>query len=45
MTPRGKALELDIQKSATAYVCPDRQMDKCEEAAPQPPKLQNFIVS
>ncbi|NME06046.1 hypothetical protein HF876_09285 [Psychrobacillus sp. BL-248-WT-3] len=34
LTPRGKAVELDIKKSATAYLCPDRQMGKCEEAAP-----------
>ncbi|WP_251555644.1 hypothetical protein [Psychrobacillus sp. MER TA 171] len=38
LTPRGKAVELDIKKSATAYPCPDRQMGKCEEAAPQPPQ-------
>ncbi|NME06412.1 hypothetical protein [Psychrobacillus sp. BL-248-WT-3] len=28
-------MELDIKKSATAYPCPDRQMCKCEEAAPR----------
>ncbi|WP_205964015.1 hypothetical protein, partial [Psychrobacillus sp. BL-248-WT-3] len=39
LTPRGKAMELDIKKSASAYVCPDRQMGKSEEAAPQPPEL------
>ncbi|WP_285841704.1 hypothetical protein [Psychrobacillus sp. MER TA 171] len=39
MTPRGKALKLDIKKSASAYVCPDRQMEKSEEAVPQPPEL------
>ncbi|MCM3358893.1 hypothetical protein [Psychrobacillus sp. MER TA 171] len=30
-----------IKKSAIAYVCPDRQMEKCEEAAPRPPELDN----
>ncbi|MCM3357044.1 hypothetical protein M3627_03345 [Psychrobacillus sp. MER TA 171] len=39
LTPRGKAVELDIKKSASAYVCPDRQMEKSEEAVPQPPEL------
>ncbi|WP_251553410.1 hypothetical protein [Psychrobacillus sp. MER TA 171] len=39
LTPRGKAVELDIQKSASACHCPDRQMGKSEEAVPQPPEL------
>ncbi|WP_285841670.1 hypothetical protein [Psychrobacillus sp. MER TA 171] len=39
MTPRGKAPELDNKKSAGAYLCPDRQMGKSEEVAPQPPEL------
>ncbi|NME05337.1 hypothetical protein [Psychrobacillus sp. BL-248-WT-3] len=39
LTPRGKAPELDTKKSASAYVCPDRQMEKSEEAVPQPPQL------
>ncbi|WP_251552881.1 hypothetical protein [Psychrobacillus sp. MER TA 171] len=38
LIPRGKAPELDNKKSAGAYVCPDRQMGKCEEAVPQPPQ-------
>ncbi|WP_285841669.1 hypothetical protein [Psychrobacillus sp. MER TA 171] len=28
-----------FKKSAGAYLCPDRQMGKSEEAAPQPPEL------
>ncbi|WP_285841611.1 hypothetical protein [Psychrobacillus sp. MER TA 171] len=39
MTPRGKTVELDIKKSTIAYLCPDRQMEKSEEAALQPPEL------
>ncbi|MCM3356883.1 hypothetical protein [Psychrobacillus sp. MER TA 171] len=30
--PEGKAVELAIKKSATACLCPDRQMEKSEEA-------------
>ncbi|MCM3357991.1 hypothetical protein [Psychrobacillus sp. MER TA 171] len=45
MTPRGKAPELDNQKSAGAYLCPDRQMGKCEEVAPQPPETLLFATS
>ncbi|MCM3357737.1 hypothetical protein [Psychrobacillus sp. MER TA 171] len=31
--------ELSNKKSASAYLCPDRQMEKSEEAVPQPPEL------
>ncbi|MCM3356724.1 hypothetical protein [Psychrobacillus sp. MER TA 171] len=36
--PRGKVQELD-KKSVSTYVCPDRQMEKSEEAVLQPPEL------
>ncbi|WP_285841651.1 hypothetical protein [Psychrobacillus sp. MER TA 171] len=36
-------MELDIQKSETAYPCPDRQMEKSEEAVPQPPELLTIL--
>ncbi|MER2261328.1 MAG: hypothetical protein ABS934_04885 [Psychrobacillus sp.] len=32
-------MELDNKKSAIAYLYPDRQMGKSEEAALQPPQL------
>ncbi|MER2262222.1 MAG: hypothetical protein ABS934_09400, partial [Psychrobacillus sp.] len=44
LTPRGKVLELD-KKSVSTYVCPDRQMEKSEEAAPQPPQTLLFATS
>ncbi|MER2008230.1 MAG: hypothetical protein ABS939_12345 [Psychrobacillus sp.] len=34
-----KFMNLVHKKSASAYVCPDRQMEKSEEAVPQPPEL------
>ncbi|MER2236668.1 MAG: hypothetical protein ABS892_01215, partial [Psychrobacillus sp.] len=37
-------MELDIKKSANAYPCPDRQMEKSEEAAPQPPQLLSILI-
>ncbi|WP_205964182.1 hypothetical protein, partial [Psychrobacillus sp. BL-248-WT-3] len=37
--PRGKAMKLDIKKSGIACHCPDRQMEKSEEAVLQPPEL------
>ncbi|MER2262974.1 MAG: hypothetical protein ABS934_13260, partial [Psychrobacillus sp.] len=33
---------LDIKKSAIAYSCPNRQMEKSEEAAFQPPQFLPF---
>ncbi|WP_298467156.1 hypothetical protein [uncultured Psychrobacillus sp.] len=35
-------MELDTKKSASAYTCPDRQMEKSEEAVPQSPQLLPF---
>ncbi|WP_285841735.1 hypothetical protein [Psychrobacillus sp. MER TA 171] len=32
-------MKLDIYKSIGAYLCPDRQMEKSEEAVLQPPQL------
>ncbi|MER2260592.1 MAG: hypothetical protein ABS934_01170, partial [Psychrobacillus sp.] len=43
--PRGKAMKLDILKSESTYLCPDRQIGKCEEAAPQPPQTLLFATS